>query len=270
MPFVATCGPNEVLVVSGCFKSRPQFIHGGRAFICPGLQKVERISVNTMTLNPHVKDKKTSDSIPIEVAVVIQARVVSMNEEILNMAVENFLSKSEDEIKRQLLASSEALLITTISNFKAADIKDDFKKFSKALFEVISEELIFVGIGIISVTVNYVKDDNDYFKNLALEKIAEAVKKDKEAGKTDSFVSKFDRKLKEFDENKKKEEGSSENKKKEVEDTKEGVKSEDVIISSPDRVEQTYEFKTLTTREELYKGYDWGAQSNKDKKALMK
>merc|ERR1711971_490781 len=46
---IATCGPNEALVISGMFQGgKPTFISGGRAIVCPCIQTVQRIPLNTM------------------------------------------------------------------------------------------------------------------------------------------------------------------------------------------------------------------------------
>lgn len=45
-----TCGPNEALVISGCCYSKPLLVPGGRTFVWGFLQKCQKISLNTMTL----------------------------------------------------------------------------------------------------------------------------------------------------------------------------------------------------------------------------
>lgn len=47
-----TCGPNELMVVSGmCTGSRPKTIAGGRTFVLSfGLQRSDKLSLNTQSL----------------------------------------------------------------------------------------------------------------------------------------------------------------------------------------------------------------------------
>ncbi len=47
---VETCGPNEALIISGVFHSPPTFILGGRAVVLPCVQRVQRLSLEVMTL----------------------------------------------------------------------------------------------------------------------------------------------------------------------------------------------------------------------------
>ncbi|CAH3110145.1 unnamed protein product [Porites lobata] len=46
-----TCGPNEAMVVSGVCHTKPALVSGGRIFVWPWIQKLQKISLNTMTLN---------------------------------------------------------------------------------------------------------------------------------------------------------------------------------------------------------------------------
>ena len=45
-----TCGPNEAMIVSGCGYNTPAMIPGGRVWVWPKIQRIQRIGLNTMTL----------------------------------------------------------------------------------------------------------------------------------------------------------------------------------------------------------------------------
>ena len=70
---VVTCGPNEALVISGVFYGdTPGMVVGGRAVVCPVLQKVIRIPLSTMTLLIDSHTVYTSRGVPITVKGVAQ------------------------------------------------------------------------------------------------------------------------------------------------------------------------------------------------------
>ena len=53
MCYVSMCGPDEVMVKSGWFWSPgkgPKFIRGGSTFVLMGLQQIQKMNLNTMTL----------------------------------------------------------------------------------------------------------------------------------------------------------------------------------------------------------------------------
>ncbi len=73
---VVTCGPNEALVISGLFYgNRPCFITGGRAVVCPCVQRVQRIPLTTLTLIIESPRVYTSQGVPISVTGVAQVNI---------------------------------------------------------------------------------------------------------------------------------------------------------------------------------------------------
>jgi len=102
-----TCGPNEALVVSGCCYKRPLLVPGGRAFVWPIGQQVQRISLNTMTLKVESPGVYTCQGVPISVTGIAQVKVQGQNEEMLLAACEQFLGKDNSQIRRVALETLE-------------------------------------------------------------------------------------------------------------------------------------------------------------------
>jgi flotillin len=74
---VVTCGPNEALIISGMFFGpEPSMIVGGRALVCPCIQRVQRIPLSTMTLVVQSPRVYTSQGVPISVTGVAQVSVI--------------------------------------------------------------------------------------------------------------------------------------------------------------------------------------------------
>uniref|UniRef100_A0A8B9LCE3 Flotillin n=1 Tax=Astyanax mexicanus TaxID=7994 RepID=A0A8B9LCE3_ASTMX len=67
-----TCGPNEAMVVSGFCRSPPVMISGGRVFVIPCVQQIQRISLNTLTLNVKSDKVYTRHGVPISVTGIAQ------------------------------------------------------------------------------------------------------------------------------------------------------------------------------------------------------
>ncbi|XP_032655179.1 flotillin-1 isoform X2 [Chelonoidis abingdonii] len=67
-----TCGPNEAMVVSGFCRSPPVMVAGGRVFVLPCIQQIQRISLNTLTLNVKSEKVYTRHGVPISVTGIAQ------------------------------------------------------------------------------------------------------------------------------------------------------------------------------------------------------
>lgn len=120
-----TCGPNEAMVVSGesslqirrfssdfgwfsgCCHAKPAYIPGGRVWVWPGLQQIDRISLNTMTLIVESPRVYTKLGVPISVTGIAQVKIQGQNREMLATACQQFLGKTEAEIQNVALETLE-------------------------------------------------------------------------------------------------------------------------------------------------------------------
>lgn len=98
MPRFVTCGPNEAIVVSGCCHTNPVMRAGGRVFVWPIFHRIQRISLNTMTLNVESPKVYSEGGVPVTVKGVAQVKIRGKDLTSLRAAAEMFLDKTEEEI----------------------------------------------------------------------------------------------------------------------------------------------------------------------------
>lgn len=185
--FVA-CGPNEALVISGCCYGKPHLVPGGRAFIWPLVQRIQRISLNTMTLQVDSPTVYTSQGVPISVTGIAQVKIQGQNEEMLLAACEQFLGKKEAEIQHIALVTLEGHQRAIMGSMTVEEIYKDRKKFSKQVFEVASSDLVNMGITVVSYTLKDIRDEEGakgYLKSLGMARTAE-VKRDARIGEAEA------------------------------------------------------------------------------------
>ncbi|XP_067001146.1 flotillin-1 isoform X2 [Anabrus simplex] len=180
-----TCGPNEALVVSGCCYTKPLLVPGGRAFVWPTIQCVQRISLNTMTLQVESPTVYTSQGVPISVTGIAQVKIQGQNEEMLLAACEQFLGKQEHEIQHIALVTLEGHQRAIMGSMTVEEIYKDRKKFSKQVFEVASSDLVNMGITVVSYTLKDIRDEEGYLKSLGMARTAE-VKRDARIGEAEA------------------------------------------------------------------------------------
>ncbi|XP_052860183.1 flotillin-1 isoform X2 [Anopheles cruzii] len=185
-----TCGPNEALVVSGCCHMKPLLVPGGRAFVWPSIQQVQRISLNTMTLQVESPTVYTSQGVPISVTGIAQVKIQGQNEDMLLTACEQFLGKPEAEIQHIALVTLEGHQRAIMGSMTVEEIYKDRKKFSKQVFEVASSDLVNMGITVVSYTLKDIRDEEvrasrGYLKSLGMARTAE-VKRDARIGEAEA------------------------------------------------------------------------------------
>uniref|UniRef100_A0A3B4YUU2 Flotillin n=1 Tax=Seriola lalandi dorsalis TaxID=1841481 RepID=A0A3B4YUU2_SERLL len=176
-----TCGPNEAMVVSGFGRSPPLMIAGGRVFVFPCIQQIQRITLNTLTLNVKSDKVYTRHGVPISVTGIAQVKIQGQNKEMLATACQMFMGKSEPEIAQIALETLEGHQRAIIAHLTVEEIYQDRKKFSEQVFKVASSDLVNMGIGVVSYTLKDVHDDQDYLHSLGKARTAQ-VQKDARIG----------------------------------------------------------------------------------------
>ncbi|XP_068249629.1 flotillin-1 isoform X3 [Palaemon carinicauda] len=181
-----TCGPNEALVISGCcYHGKPLTVVGGRAFVWPCIQMLQRISLNVMTLNVESPRVYTAQGVPISVTGIAQVKVQGQYEEMLLAACEQFLGKTENEIQLVALETLEGHQRAIMGSMSVEEIYKDRKKFNQNVFEVASSDLINMGITVLSYTLKDIHDDEGYLDALGMARTAE-VKRDARIGEAEA------------------------------------------------------------------------------------
>ncbi|XP_069694172.1 flotillin-1 isoform X1 [Periplaneta americana] len=178
-------GEGDEQLLRGCCYNKPLLVPGGRAFVWPTIQCVQRISLNTMTLQVESPTVYTSQGVPISVTGIAQVKIQGQNEEMLLAACEQFLGKQEHEIQHIALVTLEGHQRAIMGSMTVEEIYKDRKKFSKQVFEVASSDLVNMGITVVSYTLKDIRDEEGYLKSLGMARTAE-VKRDARIGEAEA------------------------------------------------------------------------------------
>eukprot|EP00117_Sycon_ciliatum_P020420 scpid58083/ scgid18197/ Flotillin-1 len=171
---VATSGPNEVLVVSGCCRSPPTIkINGGRAVYCECVHRVQRLNLNIMTINVETHKVYTKLGVAVSVSGVAQVKIPSNNKDMMNTAITQFLGKNQRNIitiAKETLEGHQRAMLGTLT---VEEIFQDRHKFSQAVFEVASTDFVNLGLTIVSYVLTDIRDEHGYLRALGQARTAQ-------------------------------------------------------------------------------------------------
>lgn len=170
MPKFVTCGPNEAIIVSGCCHSTPTIRAGGRVFVWPAFHRVQRISLNTMTLNVESPKVYSAGGVPVTVRGVAQVKIQGKDLSSLKAASEMFLDKTEEEIMDVAKATLDGHQRSIIAAMEIEDIYKKRREFSNRVLQSASTDLVDMGLALVSYTVQDISDDEGYLDALGQEK----------------------------------------------------------------------------------------------------
>merc|ERR1711892_829663 len=133
-----------------------------------------------MTLEPACSNILTCEGVPISVTGVAQVKIMG-DEEFLKIALEQFLGKTESEIKTAILHTIEGHLRAIVGTLTVEEIYKWRRKCAQQVHEVASYDLGKMGIEIMSFTLKKVTDNVEFLDSLGKTQTA-LVKRDADIG----------------------------------------------------------------------------------------
>jgi flotillin len=194
---IVKCGPNEVLVVSGGFGRRSiqdasgmvsrrgfRIVKGGATFVFPLIQKVDRLSLELITLDVRTPEVYTVKGVPVEVDGIAQIKIKG-DDVSINTAAEQFLSKGVEEIRKIALQTVEGHLRAILGTLTVEEIYSQRDVFAAKVQEIATEDLANMGLVIISFTIRDIRDTEGYLDALGKPRTAQ-VKRDAIIGQAEA------------------------------------------------------------------------------------
>lgn len=181
-------GPNEVLIVSGrksCMTDPEtgekvvknfSIYHGGGTLVLPIRERVDRMSVELMTLEICTPEFFTEYGIPIVVDGIAQIKVLSDDSISVATAAEMFLSKTKEEMNEIAHQMMQGHLRAVISTLPFEEIHRNPEAFAQTVQRLTAADLLNMGIQVVSFTIRSVQDPSDYLKALGRPQLAEVRK----------------------------------------------------------------------------------------------
>ncbi|MBP8251368.1 MAG: hypothetical protein KAX40_03320 [Herpetosiphon sp.] len=183
--------PNEALIISGRRHTMPdgterhyRIVTGGATFVWPVVEKVDRLSLENITLDIITPEFYTKLGVPMKVEAVAQIKVRG-DEVSIGTAAEQFLSKTLEEIKSiayQMMAGHLRAMLGTLT---VEEIMTAHESFAQKVQEVSANDLANMGLTVVSFTIREISDTNGYLQALGRPQIAQ-VKKNASIGEAEA------------------------------------------------------------------------------------
>ncbi|QWK11918.1 MAG: hypothetical protein KNN16_06395 [Thermoflexus hugenholtzii] len=175
-------GPNEVLIISGRKRKVVdpdgrkrvvgyRLVRGG-AFVWPILERVQRLSLELLTIEIQTADAYTTQGVRMVVDAVAQVKVKG-DEASIALAAEQFLSKSKDDIRRVALQVIEGHLRAVLGTMSVEDLYLRRAEFARQVREAARQDLERMGLDILSLTVRHIADEQGYLEAIGRPRIAQ-------------------------------------------------------------------------------------------------
>ena len=164
------CGPNEAFVKSGLFAGNKAIL-SGMIIQLPFIQRLQRVDMNTHTIELVCPAVVTSRGVILKVQGTVQTKV-RREEEAVMLAAEAFLDKSRSEINRIMSLTFEGHLRAICSEMSVEEINMDRKKFVELVKNHASVDVSRFGFEILSFTIREISSHTNYLHDLGRQRVA--------------------------------------------------------------------------------------------------
>lgn len=175
------CPPNEVLIFYG---RRTRVIFGGRGWRTPIIEKSARMSLNNMEVPISIRSAYSQGGIPLNVDAIANVKI-SSDPKYIHNALERFLGRDVNEIRRVAKETLEGHLRGVLARLTPEEVNEDRLKFADELSRESELDLSKLGIHLDTLKIQHVSDDVRYLDSIGREAIANVIR-DAEMSESDS------------------------------------------------------------------------------------
>ncbi|MBC8063399.1 MAG: flotillin family protein [Chlorobia bacterium] len=185
------CPPNEVLIFSGRRKKLAdgssrgfRTVLGGRGLRIPVIETVSRMSVNIMEVPIAIRGAYSKGGVALNVDAIANVKI-SSDPVVIGNAIERFLGRDPNEIRRVAKETLEGHLRGVLAKLTPEEINEDRLKFADELSLESEQDLRKLGIHLDTFKIQHVSDDKHYLDSIGREAIANVIR-DAEMAESDA------------------------------------------------------------------------------------
>lgn len=175
------CPPNEVLIFYG---RRTRVIFGGRGWRMPIIEKSARMSLNNMEVPISIRGAYSQGGIALNVDAIANVKI-SSDPKYIHNALERFLGRDVNEIRRVAKETLEGHLRGVLARLTPEEVNEDRLKFADELSRESELDLSKLGIHLDTLKIQHVSDDVSYLNSIGREAIANVIR-DAEMSESDA------------------------------------------------------------------------------------
>ena len=160
--------PDTAYVISG-FKKEPRILIGRAGIKIPFLERMDKLLLKQVTIDVKTEDYiPTLDFINIKVDAVVKVRV-STEQEMIKLAMRNFLNKKEEDIVKDLQDSLQGNMKEIIGAMSLKDINNNRDAFGNEVQTKAQVDMKKLGVEIISCNIQNVTDRNGLIEDMGMD-----------------------------------------------------------------------------------------------------
>ncbi|MBI5706634.1 MAG: flotillin family protein [Armatimonadetes bacterium] len=176
------CPPNEVLILSGRNHRFPdgslrgyRVLLGGFTFRWPIVEKVYRMSLGLLEVPISIRGAYSQGGVALNVDAIANVKI-SSSERVIGNAIERFLGRDPNEIRRVAKETLEGHLRGVLARLTPEQVNEDRLRFAEELASESEQDLVKLGIHLDTLKILHVSDDQHYLDSIGRGAIANIIR----------------------------------------------------------------------------------------------
>jgi len=176
------CPSDKVLVIFGKVAKgqTAHCIHGGAAFVWPIIQDYKMLDLTPIQIDIALDNALSKQNIRVAVPSVFTIGI-STKPEVMVLAAERLLALNVEQIKRMSGEIIIGQMRLVVASMEIEEINTNRDKFLDGIFKNVETELEKVGLKLINVNIQDIRDASGYLEALGKNAAAEAINNAKKA-----------------------------------------------------------------------------------------
>jgi flotillin len=137
----------------------------------PFVEKVDGMDLSLMPIDLNVTNAFSRGGIPLKVHAIANVKI-STDPEVMMNAIERFLGREREEIRRVAKESLEGHLRGVLAKLTPEEVNEDRLKFAQGLLDEADDDLRKLGLQLDTLKIQNVWDDVRYLDSIGRERIA--------------------------------------------------------------------------------------------------
>jgi len=161
-----------------------RLIQGGGVFKIPFFEEVQFMDLSNRQINIAVENAPNKDGVMTTVEGIANVKFASATE-LLRIAVERFLGKSNQEVDKIIFQNLEGHLRSTVGQMTMEELIRNKQKLNEAILADANEDFEKMGIKIDFLNIADIRDNDSYIENMGRKRAAE-IQRDADVGEADA------------------------------------------------------------------------------------
>lgn len=158
-------GIDKALIVTG--GKEPKIKVSGGSFVIPIFRKAQYFDLCMLTVTADRDEVKTKTSVPIVIDWTAQIRPDTDNMDNLKKAIISFKERGQDGIINDVKLTLTGAVRDIVASMTPEEVLRDKVAFAENVKKIVSDEMVNMGMELVSLNIQDITDNNGYYDNIA-------------------------------------------------------------------------------------------------------